>query len=203
MECSETSEEQLEPGEYEVDVATDGCSRWFITNPDAANPTFKHHFGWTTDAEIRVEIEDRGGYGVFNDSPTIYFSSLNGDRIHRFRFKSLGKLTKIMIRVEVRFVAVVRNDTNGLIPYKILRKGLWESFTISPGHQISHKWLDPVECMCLKYDYKYEQGYQERKYTLQTTKIIGRDPTDSEEKEAKVNYFKVDTDGDIKVFAEP
>ncbi|MDQ1592310.1 MAG: hypothetical protein QOG71_2937 [Pyrinomonadaceae bacterium] len=202
LDCNETSEEQLELGEYEVEVLPNRCSKWFITNPDAANPTFKHRYGWMNDAKVLVEIQDRGGYGVFTDSPTIYGSS-NGDRIHRFRFKGLAEPATVTIRVEVRFVAIVRNDTNGPIPYKILLQGSWESFTISPGHRRSHIWLNPIQCICLKYDHKYEDGYQEKKYSLQATKIIGRDPTESEEEKAKVNYFKVDADGNITLYAAP
>ena len=145
-----------------------------------------------------------------NSSPSIANASLSQDpnatlpRPARTAGpKSRPAKPRVIIRVGIRFVAVVRNDTSRPITYEILRYGSWESFTVAPKYELAHTWIDPVQCICLKYDYKYEDGYQEKKYTLQATKIVGRDPTDSEKKEARVNYFEVDTDGNINVSSKP
>jgi hypothetical protein len=99
-------------------------------------------------------------------------------------------------------VAVVRNDTGGPIPYKILRNGSWEAFTLEPGYLVRHTWLND-DCFCIKYDYKYEAGYQEKKYSLQVTSVIGHEPTESEKEKSRVNFFKLDASGDIELYSPP
>ncbi|MDQ3742819.1 MAG: hypothetical protein M3444_00265 [Acidobacteriota bacterium] len=203
LNCDETSEEQLEPGERQISVPANGCTGWFIFNPDPANPTFKYHWHWEPDGEVLEEMEDRGGYGTFTESPG-HGIQLYGDRLKGVRFKGLGKPVTVTFLVgDIWSVTVLRNDTNGPIPYQILQNdGSWETFTLSPGYHRVHTWRNG-NCFCIKYDYKYEAGYQEKKYDLQVTKTVGREPTEDEKEKSKVNYFKKDANGDIELYAAP
>jgi hypothetical protein len=43
----------------------------------------------------------------------------------------------------------------------------------------------------VRYDFRYVAGYQEKRYKLQTTAVVGHTPTDAEKAGAKVSYFSV------------
>ena len=54
--------------------------------------------------------------------------------------------------------------------------------------------------MVIKFDYSFSEGYQERRYTLNTTNIYGHEPTQAEEDAAELYYFALDTGGDLDLF---
>ena len=102
---------------------------------------------------------------------------------------------------DIWLMITVLNRTNGPIPYQVLCSDLWSSFTLNPGYQITHVCLN--DDISLKYDYKYAPGFQERIYHLEATAVVGHTPTDEEKARARVNFFQVDTNGDITLFGSP
>ncbi len=96
---------------------------------------------------------------------------------------------------DVWFVAWIINKTKTPIPYQILRRGSWENYTLPPGYLTVHSSLN--EDIAIRYNY----NWHEQKYiALHTTAIIGHEPTESEKSKAKVNYFKLERDGNIHLY---
>jgi hypothetical protein len=204
LDCRETSERQLVPGELRVFVPANSCTGWFIFNPDPAKPTFTYRLQWDPDGDVLEEVRDRGGYGMFKNSPTRSPTiGVIGQRIKGIRFKALGKPVRVTFLIgDVWSVAILRNDTNGPLPYQISKNGSWEEFTLSPGSRRGHSWLNN-DCCRVRYDYKYEAGSQPKTYNAEVTRIVGRVPTASERVKAKVNYFSANTNGEIILYAAP
>jgi hypothetical protein len=87
---------------------------------------------------------------------------------------------------DVWHVAIIINKTSGPIPYQILEKGSSTTYTLPPGYQLTHTALNGN--IDLKYDYKYEAGYQELQETLEGTRVVGHAPTESEKQNATIYY---------------
>lgn len=101
---------------------------------------------------------------------------------------------------EVWHVAMIVNKTTGTIPYQILEKGSLTTYTLPPGYQIVHTALNAN--IDLKYDYKYEAGYQGQEQTLEGTTVVGHSPTEPEKQKATIYYFIVEN-GDIVMHRQP
>jgi hypothetical protein len=195
LDCEEKGAQQLVRGNLRVSVPADGCTGWFILNPEPEKAASARHWRWEPDGEVLVEVADLGGYGTFTETPSRSLSLLRG-RTKGVRFKGLGKPVNITFGMDISFVVSLLNDTDRAIPYQILRDGAWETFTIQPKTQITHSWVG-VTCCSIRYDHKYEAGYQEKKQDLRVMSIPDHDPTESEKRKAPLNYFKVDASGNV------
>ena len=102
---------------------------------------------------------------------------------------------------DVWFMATVRNLTKGPITYQALCNDIWSPLTLNPGYETVY--VCSNDDISLKYDYKYAPGVQEKIYRLEATPVVGHTPTASEKARARVNFFQVDTNGDITVFTNP
>lgn len=202
LDCEEKGEQQLRRGELRVPVPANGCTGWFILNPDPKKPTFTRNWRWETAGEVLGEVEDLGGYGTFRDSPSGKVH-LDGTRTRGIRFKGLGKPVNVTFSVDIWFVVRLRNDTDQPVAYQIIRDGTWETFSIQPKAEVTHTWI-AAACCDIRYDHKYEAGYQEKKQGLQMMKIPDHDPTESDKKKAPLNYFTtVDASGNIQLYTAP
>ncbi|HWS99068.1 MAG TPA: serine/threonine-protein kinase [Pyrinomonadaceae bacterium] len=93
----------------------------------------------------------------------------------------------------------IENRTKIDINYQFLKgDGTWEQVVIKPGEIYRH-WRKNSEVV-VKLDYSFEEGYQERRYTLETSDIYGHEPTDEEQDSAVLYYFDNDTSTTLALY---
>jgi hypothetical protein len=86
-------------------------------------------------------------------------------------------------------IASIRNQTNGKIPFQIVNaKGNWDEYWVKPGATVT-VWAKVRE-ITIKFDYSYAEGYQEKRYSLASTPIIGHEPNKSDQARARSNSFR-------------
>jgi hypothetical protein len=84
----------------------------------------------------------------------------------------------------------IRNQTGTKITFQLLNeKGNWDEFGVRPGAAVI-VW-EKVRVLTVRFDSSYVNGYQEKRYTLSSTPIIGHEPNKSDQGRAKSNSFKV------------
>jgi hypothetical protein len=86
-------------------------------------------------------------------------------------------------------ITSITNQTTGNIPFQILNgNGSWDDYWVKPGASVTVS--AKVRDMIIKFDYNYSDGYQEKKYTLSSTPVIGHEPTKKDSARAKANSFR-------------
>jgi hypothetical protein len=86
-------------------------------------------------------------------------------------------------------IASITNQTGGKIPFTILNgKGNWDEYSVRPGATMT-VW-EKVRDLTIRFDYSYADGYQEKRYTLGSTPIIGREPNKTDQARAKASSFR-------------
>lgn len=86
-------------------------------------------------------------------------------------------------------IASITNQTGGKIPFTILNgKGKWDEYWVRPAATMT-VW-EKVRDLTIKFDYSYADGYQEKRYTLGSTPIIGHEPNKTDQARAKSSSFR-------------
>jgi hypothetical protein len=101
-------------------------------------------------------------------------------------------------REQVWYVATVMNRTDEPIVYEYSCGDSWKKTTVEPGEGWTHTRRDRAVRV------KFERGPsgETKEYCLTSLKIVGHKPTEAEKQEAKINFFKPRSDGNLELFAE-
>jgi len=96
-------------------------------------------------------------------------------------------------------VVQIRNDTNASVLYSVKNSdGTWYQGTLEPGKTTTF-WRQLLD-ITIKFDYSFDEGYQERSYTLWGIPVIGHEPTETEKNQAAVFNFKMKSNNEIDLF---
>lgn len=91
-------------------------------------------------------------------------------------------------------IASITNQTAGKIPFQVLNaKGNWDEYGVRPGAAVT-VW-EKVRDLTIRFDYSYADGYQEKRYTLASTPMIGHEPNKTDQARAKANSFRANGNG--------
>jgi hypothetical protein len=96
---------------------------------------------------------------------------------------------------QVWMVALLENHTDSPIVYHC--SCMSEERTIGPGERRLYTTRDKAVTI------RFQSGSEEKQYSLQATQVVGHHPTESDERQAKVNYFEVDANGNLHLYAKP
>jgi hypothetical protein len=101
---------------------------------------------------------------------------------------------------EVWQVIWLQNRTQGPIPYVIWINGKDQTHTLEAGKPGLIHWSKGD--MVIKFDHSYASGFQEKRYRVTPKYIIGHEPNEAEQQMGKLNYFKLDDNGNIELYNE-
>lgn len=204
--CEDASEGQLGLGERRISIPATGCSGWLNLNPDPTKPRLLASGWFNLDGEVIVEVEDGKGYGTFKDGPGTK-NELDIRYVKRLRFKSAGEAVNVIFRIgDLWSLAILRNKTDMTITYQILRGDRWESFSLDPGIEIRHEWLND-DAPTIKYEpsgkhgFTLRPGYPSKTQVLDLTPQVGPKPDDRENDKARIHVFQLDSNGNIELKA--
>jgi hypothetical protein len=86
-------------------------------------------------------------------------------------------------------ITSITNQTTGNIPFQVLNaKGNWDEYVVRPGARVT-VW-EKVRDLTIRFDFSYADGYQEKRYTVASTPIIGHEPNKTDQARARANSFR-------------
>lgn len=96
-------------------------------------------------------------------------------------------------------VVQIHNDTNTSLTYSVRNPdGSWSQETLEPGKTIAH-WQQSL-AIVVKFDYSFDEGYQEKIHHLLGIPIIGHEPTETEKNQAAIFNFQTKSNNEIDLY---
>ena len=96
-------------------------------------------------------------------------------------------------------VVQIKNETYSAVTYSMREvDGSWAQFTVQAGGIIQHTQQSLM--LTIKFDYSFDEGYQERSYNLHGIPIIGHEPTDTEKSQAAIFSFRPKSTNEIDLY---